>query len=92
MKTIIGSVSLYDKALQVFYEGGRPVGIEQQRSLRYLRGIDWTIEQDLRLAYFNRTGMIKEYVRDEEIITYFDDPGENRHAFERTLASVLRKP
>lgn len=91
MKNIIGAVKLYNNALDSIYKGKKPIGIKQQRSSRYLRAMDWTICQDLRLTYFHKNKMMKNFVRDEHIINYYDGPEGNSHIFEKTLEVILAK-
>ncbi len=91
MKNIIGAVKLYDMALEAIQQGTPPTGVLQQRSMKYLRTIDWTIMQDLRLRYFNKNRMMRRFVRDEEVISYAEVSGDDAFTFEETLKVVLRK-
>jgi folate-dependent phosphoribosylglycinamide formyltransferase PurN len=92
MKNITGAVKLYDLALEMIYQGKRPIGVVQQRCFRYVRGVDWTLAQDLRLRYFLKSGMMWQYVRDEQIVSYSDETNADAYTFDKTLRAVLKKP
>lgn len=92
MKNITGAVKLYDLALEMIYQGRHPIGVVQQRSFRYVRGVDWALAQDLRLRYFLKSGMMRQYVRDEQIVSYADETSADAYTFDKTLRAVLKKP
>jgi folate-dependent phosphoribosylglycinamide formyltransferase PurN len=91
MKNIQGAVRLYTCTIKKFERGETPTGIVQQRSFRYLKGIDWTIFQDLRLKSFHHKGEIKKYIREERIIDYSDNKVKLSYTFEDILSIVLKK-
>ena len=59
--------------------------------MRYFKGVDWTIIQDLRLRYFHKNGFMKNFILDERIITYYDDIDDNSHILGKTLSIILNE-
>jgi len=89
MKNIQGSVKLFLDALTKIDNGIHLNGIPQKRSFKYLRNIDWSIMNDLRLRHFEISEYMKRYERKEKIITYYDGVGD--HSFQKTLFAILDK-
>lgn len=89
MKNIQGSVKLYSMVIKSILKGLIPKGIEQKRNIKYFKNIDWTISNDIKLRYFEKNKLFKQFVRDEQIINYYDGIGD--HTFQKTLFHILNK-
>lgn len=88
MKNIKGSVKLYAEAIKRILNGSNLIGIPQKRSFKYLKNIDWTLTNDLKLKYYEKSNKIKRYTRNEKIIDYYDGVGD--HTFQKTLNYILK--
>lgn len=91
-KGIIGAVKVYNQILTELENGNRPKGVIQQRSLHYLSGWDWTIANDIRLRWFEKSGKMKLYTRKEMIVNYYDsDDCKDDYIASKTLKVILSK-
>ena len=78
-KGIAGGVNAMIKIVDDAEKFGIPTGIPQQRTVKFTRGMDWNIVNDIRLAEFHRSGKISWYCRDEKYF-YYHGPS-NKHGF-----------
>ena len=87
MKNIIGAVKLYSDAINLALQGQNLKGIKQKRTFKYVRNIDWTIINDIKINKFQDSKIINRYTRDEKIINYQKDKGD--YTFSNTLSEIL---
>ena len=71
MKGIKGAVRLYVEFLDYILENKLPSGVKQHRSVRYVRNIDWSIQQDIKLRKFEKSGRMRLYRRNEKVVRYY---------------------
>ena len=71
MKNFEGCLKLYKDYLN--HGNFDAKGITQRKSFRYFRNIDWTIVNDIKLSYFNKKEMVKKFIRNETIISYYKE-------------------
>jgi folate-dependent phosphoribosylglycinamide formyltransferase PurN len=92
MKGIIGTVKLYEDFLNYIKDNDLPKGVVQQRSFKYVRNIDWTIVDDIKLKRFEKKGVMRIYKRDENIIRYYNsDHNGLADIYTRSLEQILKK-
>lgn len=73
MKTIIGSVKLYQDYVNYQINNKKKIfGVKQNNSFSYFKNIDWSISEDIKLKKYKKSGLINKYIRDEKIIKYYD--------------------
>ena len=70
MKGIIGAVKIYQEFLDNY--SLEISGITQKKSFKYVRNIDWTIINNIRLNRFYKYDRMKIYERKECIINYIN--------------------
>ena len=90
MKGIKGSVKLIILAINEINQGKVFEGIPQERSFRYVSGMDWTIFHDIKLNRFHKSGKMKSYERKEEIILYSNELNLD-YTMSKTLKIILKK-
>ncbi len=93
LKGIFGAVKLYMLALDRIKETQvRPKGFAQKRSFRYFTSSDWTIYHDMKLQYFERSGKMKSYRRDEKLFNYSEwDKNLGYPPYFNVLSEILKK-
>ena len=70
---IKGAVVLYSHVIDYIVKNNSfPIGVIQERSIKYQKASDWTIYQDLKLRNFFKSGMIKNYVREAKSVYYLE--------------------
>jgi folate-dependent phosphoribosylglycinamide formyltransferase PurN len=62
-KGIEGAVELYLHFLYHILQQGLPFGVSQTRAVKFTRNIDWTIADDWRLRWFEKSGRMQIYQR-----------------------------
>ena len=77
MKTIIGSVKLYQDFINEFKKNKNINGVEQIKTFSNYKYIDWTISDDLKLINYNKKNILKNYLRKEKIIKYYNLKNED---------------
>ena len=68
MKGVIGAVKLYQEFLDKYSFNAK--GVVQEKSFKYVRNIDWSIVNDIKLNKFYKYDRMKIYEREESIIDY----------------------
>lgn len=92
MKGIKGAVILYSDFLEYLAEHEPPKGVLQHRSFKYVRNIDWTFLQDMKLRKFERGGRMRVYERAERVLTYYHlGPDEIQKLYPEILDAILSK-
>ncbi len=92
MKGIQGAVELYTHFLANIQSQALPSGVIQKRSFKYVRNIDWTIVDDIKLSVFEKSNQIRIYQRDEQTIAYYDLKSEDiNEVYKRALNEILKK-
>ena len=87
MKGIKGAVKCYQKLLDN-YEYNL-TGIEQKKSFKYVRNIDWIITNDKRLDKFYQYDRMKLYERSELIIDYINKGYDIGDLYRLSLTEIL---
>ncbi|NBC08566.1 MAG: hypothetical protein GVY26_15360 [Bacteroidetes bacterium] len=72
LKGIRGAVLLYSNFFHHLQNHPRPCGVRQGRSFKYVRNIDWTYLNDIKLNKVARYKIMKRYTRPADRIDYFD--------------------
>lgn len=88
MKSIIGSVQLYKITLNKLENKSFVHGLDQGRSIRYTRLIDWTFYQEIQLNSFYKSCKIKEYEREARVFEY-SEKNADRYYLSEVLDFVL---
>jgi len=92
MKGIIGTVKLYEDFLNHIKDNEMPEGVVQQRSFKYVRNIDWTIVDDIKLSRFEKKGLMRIYKREEKIINYYNAKSDDlAEIYTKSLIQILKK-
>jgi folate-dependent phosphoribosylglycinamide formyltransferase PurN len=89
LKGIIGSVKLYSDALSNI-DLVKNGGVTQERSFKYVRNLDWTILNDVRLNNFYKSNKLKIYIREEEILLYYN-VNNIQELYSKSLFKILGK-
>lgn len=87
MKGIIGAVKVYQEFLEKYTSEAK--GIKQKRSFKYVRNIDWTIVNDIKLSKFYKDSRMKIYEREESIIDYVDKDYDLEDLYRISLKKIL---
>ncbi|MFY0631402.1 MAG: hypothetical protein JXR05_13535 [Flavobacteriaceae bacterium] len=87
MKGIIGSVKVYQEFLDKYKDSAK--GISQRKSFKYVRNIDWTIINDIRLKKFYKNNRMKIYEREESIIDYVNKDYSLEDLYRISLKKIL---
>ena len=73
LKGIKGAAKVYKSFFQYVTENDiQPEGVKQQRSVKFVRNVDWTIVNDIKLKTLDRTGIMKRYTRNDHLLEHFD--------------------
>lgn len=73
LKGIKGAAKAYKSFFQYVTENDvQPEGVKQQRSVKFVRNVDWTIVNDIKLKTLDRTGIMKRYTRNDLLLEHFD--------------------
>ena len=92
MKGIQGAVKVYTDFLNYIKSNELPNGVTQLRSFKFVRNIDWTIIDDIKLNQFRKKKLIRIYKRNEEIINYYDlNNNDLDELYKRSLSQILKK-
>ncbi len=93
MKGIQGATELYKNFLYHIQSNELPRGVVQQRSFKYVRNIDWTIADDIKLRCFERDRKMKIYRRERKVIEYYNiTDNDLTEVYKRSLDVILKKP
>ena len=60
-----------------------PVGIEQEYTHKYLKNIDWSIREDIKLYFHEKKGIPSSHLRDSIILNYFNNEQKISNLFLR---------
>lgn len=72
LKGIDGAAKAYISFFKHIETKPLPEGVQQGRSLKFLRNIDWTILNDMKLNWIGQNGIMKRYRRAEHLMEHFD--------------------
>lgn len=89
LKGIIGAVKLYKDALNNL-DKLNSAGVVQERSFKYVRNLDWTIYNDIRLNKFYSQNKMKIYSREESILLYYHT-NDIKDLYAKSLEKILGK-
>jgi folate-dependent phosphoribosylglycinamide formyltransferase PurN len=91
MRNIEGAVQLYlDFFKHLDLTDKIPEGVKQNKSMKNLFNRDWNINNDLRLAYFEKSKRMKHYCRNSKIIKYYNlGCNDREQLYSNTLSTIL---
>ena len=87
MKGIIGAVKTYQEFLNNYSHDAK--GIKQKRSFKFVRNIDWTIINDIKLNVFYKKNRMEIYEREELIIDYVNKNYSHGDMYRISLKEIL---
>lgn len=92
MKGVKGALILYKNFLNYIKNNEFPKGVVQHRSFKYVRNIDWTYVDDIKLRVFETEKRMRVYTRDEQVIEYYDiEDNDLSEVYKRSLNIILKK-
>lgn len=91
MRNIEGAVQLYLDYFKYLESAEKlPEGVEQKKSMKNTNNRDWNLNNDLRLAYFEKSKRMKYYCRKSKIIKYYDLNSNDRELmYSKVLSTIL---
>lgn len=89
LKGIKGAVKLYTDVLGQI-DQINVKGVPQERSFKYVRNLDWTLLNDIRLNSFYKSNRMKIYQREEEVLTYYN-AANIEEVYTTSLSKILGK-
>lgn len=87
MKGIIGAVKVYKEFFKMATTNVN--GVIQKKSFKYVRNIDWTIINDIKLMKFYKYNRMKIYARSESIIDYTNKNYSSGDLYKISLQKIL---
>lgn len=72
LKNIRGAVNLYRDYFKYLENNDKPEGVKQERYFKYVRNIDWTFINDIKLNKIKKYNILKKYIRSEVHLHHFD--------------------